>query len=100
MPLRQELLTGIPYNYQGKLFSVNWTIDMRVKHDAWNEFGKGHKMQLPISIVPQFVVMQPQMVPAQEQMMVVQPQLMPVQPQMAPVQQQVFAAQEQSDTKK
>ena len=34
----------------GKLISVNYNLSLYVKHDAWNEWGKGKGVTLPIKI--------------------------------------------------
>ena len=36
--------------FNGKLISVNYTLSVHVKHDAWNEWGRGKGVSLPINI--------------------------------------------------
>jgi len=37
-------------SFQGKLISVIYTFKIFVKHDAWNDFGEGNFIILPITI--------------------------------------------------
>ena len=36
--------------FNGKLISVNYRLSVHVKHDAWNEWGRGKGVCLPIKI--------------------------------------------------
>ena len=41
----------LPSSVNGKLISVSYELVFFIKHDAWNEFGQGHKIVHPINIV-------------------------------------------------
>ena len=40
----------MPPNYIGKMAMVFYSVNVWHKHDAWNEFGEGHSLTIPISI--------------------------------------------------
>lgn len=44
-------------SWLGAVFSVNYLLKVFVKHDAWDQFGEGNAVQLPIKImtVPKLV---------------------------------------------
>jgi hypothetical protein len=37
-------------SYSGKLFNIEFSLNVFVKHDSWNEFGEGNCVSLPIKI--------------------------------------------------
>ncbi len=37
-------------SYSGKLFSIEYSLNVFVKHDSWNEFGEGNCVNLPIKV--------------------------------------------------
>ena len=39
--------------FNGKIISVNYNLSLYVKHDAWNEWGRGRGVTLPIKIFSQ-----------------------------------------------
>ena len=41
---------SLPTSFQGKLISVIYTLKVFVKHKAWNDFGEGNFIVLPIKI--------------------------------------------------
>lgn len=44
------LADKIEPSFNGKLISVNYKLSVHVKHDAWNEWGRGKGVSLPINI--------------------------------------------------
>lgn len=37
--------------YAGLAFNVQWYLEILHKHDAWNEFGDGTAIQVPVTII-------------------------------------------------
>lgn len=37
-------------SYSGKLFNIEYSLNVFVKHDSWNEFGEGNCVSLPIKV--------------------------------------------------
>ena len=57
----------LPPTFKGRLITINYKLIAYIKHDAWNEFGPGYYVTLPIKIY-----MPPQQLVSNEQ--VPQPQ--------------------------
>ena len=45
------MLKSFSTSVTGKLIEVSYTLKCFVKHDAWNEFGEGNVVSLPIKIM-------------------------------------------------
>lgn len=50
-PDHQSLANAFSTSVQGQLIMIGYTLRCYVKHDAWNEFGEGNCVRLPIKIV-------------------------------------------------
>jgi hypothetical protein len=66
-PDERVMLDAFTTSVQGQLINVQYTLRCYVKHDAWNEFGEGNCvtlpiriMQPPVQLVSNIVVEQPQ----------------------------------------
>ena len=66
-PDERVMAESFTTSYEGKLISVDYSLRAYVKHDAWNEFGEGNCVKLPIKIympplklISQVQIVQPQ----------------------------------------
>ena len=50
-PDEVAMLNSFSTSVQGKLISVDYELRCYVKHDAWNEFGEGNCIKLPVRIM-------------------------------------------------
>jgi hypothetical protein len=50
-PDLHPMLKAFSISLQGKLITVNYVLKVFVKHEAWNEFGEGKVVSLPIQIL-------------------------------------------------
>jgi len=48
----RELLKGMSTSIMGQIISIWYEVHVFVKHSAWNEFGSGQYVSIPILIVP------------------------------------------------
>lgn len=46
----RKLLESLTTSVEGKLFKVKYSLLFFVKHDAWNEFGEGNCIKMPVKI--------------------------------------------------
>ena len=49
LPLLRRLTTSM----MGQIVNVWYELHIFVKHDAWNEFGAGNYVKIPVIIIPQ-----------------------------------------------
>lgn len=49
--INQEHSSQFPCTFNGKILKFSYTLKVSVKHDAWNEFGKGKSVTFPIQIL-------------------------------------------------
>lgn len=50
-PDLHPMLKSFSISLSGKLITVNYVLKVFVKHEAWNEFGEGKVVSLPIQIL-------------------------------------------------
>ena len=46
--LTQPLVDSFTCSFEGKLITVEYKLVISMKHDAWNSFGDGETMELPV----------------------------------------------------
>ena len=50
-PDEQVMLSAFSMSVSGKLIHIAYTLKCFVKHDAWNEYGEGKVVSLPVKII-------------------------------------------------
>lgn len=48
---KSMMARSVQPSVHGKLIDINYMLEIYIKHDAWNEWGKGKLVTLPIKIM-------------------------------------------------